>query len=268
VDILRNATLDLPRNILLAADIVVASIHSGFADNEHENTSRIVRAIESGLVDILAHPTTSLVGKPGVPDWSRAAAKVDWNRIFDACARWAVALEMNCFPSRLDLPIELLSLAIKRGCAISFGSDAHSRSHLVNLCFGEAAAARFPAALVLNRLSYSRLKRWIEVGRKKRQKLAQQLTRFVQSEFHFEGSTPRILIAAHIQKPSRIPRGSRVVGIDLTAGNKATGVASIEGTNVTTQSLWSDADIISFIKTHRPRIVSIDSPLGLPGGGK
>lgn len=267
VDILRNGTLDLPNNVLTAADIVVASVHSGFTDDEQENTRRIVRAIESGCIDILAHPTTSIVGKPGVPDWSRPAAKVNWDRVFETCARWNVALEMNCFPSRLDLPIELLARAIRKGCAISFGSDAHSRSHLVNLRFGEAALARLPAAFVLNRLSYDRLKHWISTSRKKRQKLVQRLTQFVQSEFQFDSLKQSKPIVARVQRPSKIPSGSRVIGIDLTAGNKATGVALIDGNNVKTESLWTDAQIVSFIEKHKPKIVSIDSPLGLPGGG-
>lgn len=267
VDILRNGALDLPRNVLAAAGVVVASVHSGFADDEHENTQRIIRAIESGCVDILAHPTTSLVGKPGVPDWSRQAAKMDWDRVFETCARWAVALEMNCFPSRLDLPIELLTRAIKKGCAISFGSDAHSRSHLINLRYGEAALTRLPAALVLNRLSYAQLKHWIFKSRKKRERLARQLSRLVQSEFAFDALKQNKPLVTRVQRPSKIPRGSRVIGIDLTAGNKATGIALIEGNNVKTESMSTDAEIMSFIEKHRPKIVSIDSPLGLPGGG-
>jgi histidinol phosphatase-like PHP family hydrolase/predicted nuclease with RNAse H fold len=267
VDILEDGSLDLPQNILAAAHIVVASVHSGFSDDEGKNTLRIIRAVESGCVDILAHPTTALTGKPGVPDWSRPAAKVDWDQIFEACAKWAVALEMNCFPSRLDLSIELLARAIKKGCAISFGSDAHSRSHLVNLRFGEAALALLPNAFVLNCLPYSRLKHWISTSRKKRQKLIQELARFVQSEFQFNPAKKNKAITAQLQRPSRIPRGSRVIGIDLTAGNKATGIAIIEGNAVKAQSVWSDADIMSLIKKHKPKIVSIDSPLGLPGGG-
>jgi histidinol phosphatase-like PHP family hydrolase/predicted nuclease with RNAse H fold/dephospho-CoA kinase len=267
VDILRNGSLDLPDNLLAAADIVVASIHSGFTEDEQENTARIVRAIESGYIDVLAHPTTSLVGKPGVPDWGRPATKVDWDRVFHTCATWGVALEMNCFPSRLDLPIELLARAAKKGCPICFGSDAHSRAHLINLRFGEAALVRLPTAVVLNCLSYGGLKRWISKNRKKRQKLKRQLSRFVQSEFPFDGAKQNRSLKARVQGPSKIPIGSRVVGIDLTAGNKATGIALIEGKTVKTESLWSDADIISFIKKHKPKIVSIDSPLGLPGGG-
>jgi histidinol phosphatase-like PHP family hydrolase/predicted nuclease with RNAse H fold/dephospho-CoA kinase len=268
VDILRNGRLDLPRNILAAADIVVASVHSAFGDDEPENTVRLIRAIESGLVDVLAHPTTALTGKPGVPNWSRPMAKIDWDRVFEACAQWAVAVEMNCFPSRLDLPLDLLKRAIKKGCAIAFGSDAHSRAHLLNLKFGDAAILRLPKAFVLNCLSYNDLKRWISRSRKKRQTLTKELTQLVQSEFHFDRIKENKLISASVQRSSKIPVGSRVIGIDLTAGNKATGVALIEGATVKTQSLWSDSEIVSFIKKHKPTIVSIDSPLGLPGGGE
>jgi predicted nuclease with RNAse H fold/dephospho-CoA kinase len=54
----------------------------------------------------------------------------------------------------------------------------------------------------------------------------------------------------------------------LTAGDKATGIALLEGFEVDTCSLTSDAEILTFIRDRKPTIVSIDSPLGLPGGGK
>jgi predicted nuclease with RNAse H fold/dephospho-CoA kinase len=57
------------------------------------------------------------------------------------------------------------------------------------------------------------------------------------------------------------------MGIDLTAGDKATGLAVLDGFEVETCSLFSDDEILTHILKHKPRIVSIDSPLGLPGGG-
>jgi predicted nuclease with RNAse H fold/dephospho-CoA kinase len=57
------------------------------------------------------------------------------------------------------------------------------------------------------------------------------------------------------------------VGIDLTAGDKRTGVAIINGFSVETCSLFYDDEILDYVREHEPRIVSIDSPLGLPGGG-
>ena len=61
--------------------------------------------------------------------------------MFEHCARrWKVAVEFNCFPSRFDLPPELIRMAIDDGCWLAFGSDAHARAHLRHLTFGEVLA--------------------------------------------------------------------------------------------------------------------------------
>ena len=56
------------------------------------------------------------------------------------------------------------------------------------------------------------------------------------------------------------------MGIDLTGATKATGVAILNGRR-RHYSVLSDGDILALPKKHRSRIVSIDSPLGLPRGG-
>lgn len=268
VDILKDGTLDLPHSLLAAADIVVASVHSSWTENARENTDRLLRAIESGCIDIIAHPTSAVVGKPGVPDYLRLPADVHWDEVFGVCARWRVALEMNCFPSRLDLSPKLLAKAVKAGCAISLGSDAHARSHLLNLRFGEAALKRLSAPVVLNCLSHSELCRWIADSRAIRKGLKRSTPVASQSEFHFEtGAARQQLIEARIQQPQDIPAGTRVIGIDLTAGDKATGIALLNDFEVETCSLFSDDEILDYVKKYKPKIVSIDSPLGLPGGG-
>ena len=53
----------------------------------------------------------------------------------------------------------------------------------------------------------------------------------------------------------------------MTAGDKTTGIAVLNGLEVETCSLFSDDEILDYIEQHKPKIVSIDSPLGLPGGG-
>ena len=83
VDILKDGTLDLPHSLLTAADLVVASVHSNWTDDTREKTDRLLRAIESGRVDIIAHPTSAVVGKPGVPDYWRAPAEVNWDEVFE-----------------------------------------------------------------------------------------------------------------------------------------------------------------------------------------
>jgi histidinol phosphatase-like PHP family hydrolase/predicted nuclease with RNAse H fold/dephospho-CoA kinase len=269
VDILKGGTLDLPHSLLKAADLVVASVHSNWTEDARANTNRLLKAIETGCIDILAHPTSAVIGKPGVPDYVREPADVAWDEIFERCALWRVALELNCFPSRLDLPLGLLRNAIEAGCAISIGSDAHARSHLLNLRFGEAALRRLEAPIVLNRFSYDELRDWIAESRKKRGSLTKSTSEFVQSALPFEtdlySNVP--LLRARIQPPQSIPAGSRVVGIDLTAGDKATGIAVLDGLAVETCSLYSDDEILAYVGKQEPHIVSIDSPLGLPGGG-
>ncbi len=269
VDILRDGRLDLPHALLKAADLVVASVHTTWTDDARENTDRLLRAIETGCIDVLGHPTSALMGKPGVPDYVREPVDLHWEEIFERCALWRVAVELNCFPSRLDLPLHLLRDAIRVGCAISLGSDSHARSHLLNLRFGEAALLRLSAPTVLNRYSYHELRCWIAESREKRQNLKQTTLDFGQSELpfetRFESGLP--VLRARIQPPQRIPAGSRVIGIDLTAGDKATGIALLNNCTVETCSLYSDDEILAYLTLHEPDIVSIDSPLGLPGGG-
>ena len=269
VDILKDGTLDLPHSLLSAADIVVASVHSSWAEDVRENTERLLRAIESGCIDILAHPTSAIVGKPGVPDYCRLPAEVLWDDVFAACAQWCVAVEMNCFPSRLDLPLNLLQKAIEAGCAISLGSDAHARSHLLNLRYGEAALRRLKAPIVLNRLTHQALSRWIKESRAKRKTLTKSTERSVQTELPFDvtASSRKLQMEVLIRPPENVPTGSRIVGIDLTAGDKATGLAVLDGFSVETCSLTSDEEILAYVRKMKPKIVSIDSPLGLPGGG-
>ncbi len=269
VDILKDGTLDLPHSLLKAADLVVASVHSAWALSARSNTDRLLRAIESGCIDILAHPTSAIIGKPGVPDYLRPPAEIHWDEVILHCARWRVALEMNCFPSRLDLPLSLLEKAVEAGCAISIGSDAHARSHLINRRFGDVAIRRLQSPFVLNALSHGALLEWIHASRSARTVLSRPNFPLVQGELQFDGesSVASQRLTARIQPPQRIPHGSRIVGIDLTAGDKATGVAVLNDTVVTVCSLYSDEDIISYVKEVAPAIVSIDSPLGLPGGG-
>jgi predicted nuclease with RNAse H fold/dephospho-CoA kinase len=165
--------------------------------------------------------------------------------------------------------LHLLRKAVSAGCAISIGSDSHARSHLINLRFGAAALDRLDAPVVLNRFHYDELKHWIAESRWRRKQLTRRASTFVQGTLQFE--TPpgnhKAILKARIQPPQNIPDGSRVIGIDLTAGDKATGVAVLNEYSVETCSLFSDDEILAYIRQHKPKIVSIDSPLGLPGGG-
>ncbi|HEY7953648.1 MAG TPA: helix-hairpin-helix domain-containing protein, partial [Polyangia bacterium] len=62
-DILPDGSVDLGPEVLRSLDWVVASVHSMFGFSRAEQTRRIVRALESGVVDCLGHPTGRLIGQ-------------------------------------------------------------------------------------------------------------------------------------------------------------------------------------------------------------
>ncbi len=269
LDILDNGQLDLPGSLLAGMDIVVASVHTNWSPDRTTNTARLIRAIQSGHVDILGHPTSTILGKPGVPTYYRPPAPVDWNEVFQACSEWNVAVEFNCFPSRLDLGLPLLKQACAAGCWVAFGSDAHSRAHLDHLRIGERIATGIDADQVLNRLPREELKTWVKQARRRRSSTKPRLLAQRQGDLFPSAVMPErsSRITVRVARRENVPDGSRIVGLDLTASKaKPTGAAVLEGLEVQTASLESDQDILAFVRDTKPKIVSIDSPLGLPGG--
>lgn len=270
VDILQDGRLDLPHSLLACAGVVVGSVHSSWATNADANTRRLITAIESGCIDIIGHPTSAVTGKPGVPDYVRRPAELNWDRVFKYCAKWHVAVEFNCFPSRFDLPIALLRRALEAGCWVAFGSDAHARAHLVHLKFGQEMARRLDTDKVLNCLSYDAFRRWIHDARTRRGHLEPTAVAASRQRLLFDDPPDKHIepVHARLAPPQQIPNGSSIVGLDLTGSDKPTGVAFLDGNRVETCSLVTDDDLIAYVQEKIPGIVSIDSPLGLPGGGK
>ena len=274
VDISSTGKLDMPVSVLKAMDLVIASVHTPWKKDKRINTARLIRAIETGLVDVLGHPTTMLLGKPGIPSYERKSPPIDWDKVFEHCAKWHVAIEINCFPSRLDVRGKLLERAIQAGCWLSIGSDAHSPHHISALKFSKAILAEVSSLeyKLLNSLSLTEIKEWIYAARTHRQGLTKTYKEVSQGEFLFEA--PKINDAAaikvRISDTPMLPAGSSVVGIDLVSSlAKKSGVAYLSETNdVETCSLGVDDEIIAYINEKNPKFVSIDSPLGLPGGGE
>ncbi len=135
VDILADGTLDLPREALAKLDVVVASVHSHFAQPAREMTARMVRAIRSGVVDVLGHPSGRQIG-------ARDAYAFDLEKVLDAAREEGVALELNAMPERLDLTDAGCRLAKARGVRVAISTDAHVASQLGNLRYGVWTARR------------------------------------------------------------------------------------------------------------------------------
>jgi histidinol phosphatase-like PHP family hydrolase len=89
--------------------------------------------------------------------------------VFAAGAEAGTALEIDAFPDRQDLQVELLELAREAGAWISIGSDAHTPEELDHLELGEAAAlrARMPHVRMLNLRSADEVLAWAAAKRER-----------------------------------------------------------------------------------------------------
>lgn len=135
VDILSNGTLDYSNKILKNLDIVIASIHSRFKSEKEEMTRRIITALENKYVNIFSHPTGRLINE-------REPYEVDIEKIFEAARENNIFLEINSFPSRLDLKDINIKLALEYDVKFAINSDSHSTEHLKYIELGIAQARR------------------------------------------------------------------------------------------------------------------------------
>jgi DNA polymerase (family 10) len=135
VDIRRDGSLDLQHETLDQLDVVVASVHSYLSLPREEMTRRVLRAVESGHVHILGHPTGRLLNE-------REPYEIDLEPVLRACARHGVALEINAHPERLDLNDVYAKLAKDLGARLVISTDAHSMDELKLLRFGVGVARR------------------------------------------------------------------------------------------------------------------------------
>jgi len=145
VDIRADGSLDMPDELLAELDIVTAAVHSSLNQDEAKITARIIKALESPHVDVLAHPTGRLIQQ-------REPAAVDMEAVLEAARRTGTAIEINAMPDRLDLKDTHVYRARELGVRLVIGTDSHHRDHLDNLRFGIGVARRgwAQAADILN----------------------------------------------------------------------------------------------------------------------
>jgi DNA polymerase (family X) len=129
VDILADGALDLDDEVLAQMEIVVASVHTHFAQSREEMTARIIRAIENPYVRILGHPTGRLLLR-------REPFALDLGLVLRRAAELGVAVEHNAAPERLDLNDRDLRLAKELGCKIVIDSDSHDARNLGKMEYG------------------------------------------------------------------------------------------------------------------------------------
>jgi DNA polymerase (family 10) len=134
-DILADGTMDLGPDVLRELDWVVGSVHSQFRLPRAEQTRRVVKALESGLVDVLGHPTGRRLGH-------RDPYDIDLEAVLDAARRVGCAVELNAYPERLDLNDEHVKLAKEMGVPVVLSTDSHATHHLGQNRWGVMTARR------------------------------------------------------------------------------------------------------------------------------
>ena len=87
MEIRADGTLDYPDEVLAELDFVIASLHTGLSQGREQATRRVLNAIETPHVDMIAHPTGRLL-----PD--RAGADLDMDAVLAAAAATGTILEL------------------------------------------------------------------------------------------------------------------------------------------------------------------------------
>jgi len=145
VDILEDGSLDIDVDVLARLDWVIASVHSHLDMSGAEMTDRLIRAMESGAVDCIGHPSGRRIGH-------RKGAVLDIERLLTEARRFGVAVECNGNPHRMDLRDVDCHAAREAGVPVAVNTDAHAPRHLKYQEYGLITARRgwLEAGHVLN----------------------------------------------------------------------------------------------------------------------
>lgn len=260
VEILKDGSLDFPDALLSKYDYVIAGIHTHLQQDSSEMQKRIEKALSNPYVNIFAHPTGKLLGRPGVMFSERTPFSVPFKNILDICVKNNVALELNCFPERFDIGVECFNDIIDSGAFISVGTDSHSAAHLNCLDYAEMMIAEYPKLKknVINTFPVKKLKRFFDDKRKSSISEIELADSYVEKRdfSYFFGNNARIINGEDV-----------VIGIDLTGSEtKPSGWAALSGSYVHTKQVCTDEEIINECLKYHPKVVSIDSPLSYPEG--
>jgi DNA polymerase (family 10) len=145
---------DMDARSLRQLDLVLGCFHSSLRTKE-DQTPRYMAALRNPEVHILGHPRGRVYNY-------RLGLTADWSRVFGVAAELDKAVEIDGYPDRQDLNIDLLKLAKKAGCRISLGTDSHGAAQLRFMEYSAAAAliAGIRKDRILNFMSRDELLAW------------------------------------------------------------------------------------------------------------
>lgn len=134
-DILEDATMDLPDDVLAEADWVIAVLHYGLKQPGDQIMKRLMTAVTNPHVDIIGHCSGRMIGR-------REGADINFSELLKAAADNQVMMEINAHPSRLDLDDIHAAAAKDLGIPIVISTDSHSVNGFEVLEYGVDQARR------------------------------------------------------------------------------------------------------------------------------
>lgn len=134
-DILEDATLDLPDDVLAEAEWVLAVLHYGLKQPRQQIMKRLLNAVKNPHVSAIGHPSGRYINQ-------RPGADINYEELFKAAADHGVMMEINAHPKRLDLDDIQAAAARDRGIPIVINTDAHSTNGLGVMQYGVYQARR------------------------------------------------------------------------------------------------------------------------------
>lgn len=161
-DILKDGSLDFSNDILKELDFVIVSIHRYFSQEEDVMTARLIKAIENPYTTMVGHLTGRLLRhRPGY--------QLNIPKILDACVANNKIIELNAYPSRLDMDWRWWIKAKEKGIKCCINPDAHSIHDLHNCHYGINMARKgwLSKDDVINTLSLQEIKAYLSLVRYK-----------------------------------------------------------------------------------------------------
>ena len=150
---------DMTDESLQRLDLVLGCFHSALRKKD-DQTERYIAALRNPSIQILGHPRGRIYN-------FRLGLKADWPHVFAVAAELDKAVEIDSYPDRQDLSLDLIVLARKAGCRISIGTEYHGPSQLRFIQFGRAAARRsgIDRSRILNFMTRHELAHWVQTVR-------------------------------------------------------------------------------------------------------
>lgn len=159
VDIRSDGDLALADDLIDLTDYAIVSVHGNFELSKEENTKRIISALSHPKAVILGHPTARKLNQ-------RDGIQADWEKVMKFCHEKGKILEVNGTPDRLDLPDDLIKMAVNLGVKLVIDTDSHDVTQMDFMKYGLSNARRgwCTAKDVVNTFSFSDLKKVLRLA--------------------------------------------------------------------------------------------------------